>query len=701
MALDKQRILNELGSVVNQLQSADCGCMGKLFSIPGQPADQNKNRLPTCGGYRHGCCHGHGYMQPHNTPCGTPCAGEPYPLINANMNGHFATYCNPPKLYADTYNYLNQNLMQPVVKEVYDDLKSITPANTVMNNSIGNAMALSSQRNEMKPNDTENYMELNETTPHGIKPAVTMQTHNKPGMNMLNTNGVNSNQPGMGQMSGMGPNIVSMIMGSTGNTDHKANMIEQQLAATPSIPGQMQNNERIMQPNNGLQIQNPPTKYMSQQQMAPQSHLMSLNSLNQSNSNANPYEQMSRMNPAQITARSDQARYGAHSQGVKKFNEMFPGVTQGFSGGLDFDPMAIAIQMNPANQRKAAMDNMHKLMGGTGSLIKPTSTGANAAAVTLGQNVQPINNQTQRQLTPADNQFQLDQQQIVTTPGQQRVSESFPSQQQQIYTASTINQPQMQNHLMYNPNAVASNMEQNNNAQLGDQTLSRQQIIKEPIFPTDTSKIVPLKCSALHNNQRPYEYNTLGEPIDMLSPKLLHNVVPNSSKALTPHSAPARLKMGQIAYSNVKPTISKTSIAGNKPVGKTPSRNQLQQIYNQYKGSHSYTRQNITQPAQSATHSDGKLNVTQKSYNHGHKPVEQVGGDSAVNNEIIITNQTMNKVEGIMGQVGDAPLTKSDGDDGVHEQIHKSNNSKCRNGLQDMVFTAYTGSVAWSFHGNR
>ena len=79
MALDKQQILNELGHVVNQLQSADCSCMGKLFSNSNQPNQngggfQNAPMInPAQDGCMRGCCHGcgHGYNAP-------PGAGEPF-----------------------------------------------------------------------------------------------------------------------------------------------------------------------------------------------------------------------------------------------------------------------------------------------------------------------------------------------------------------------------------------------------------------------------------------------------------------------------------------------------------------------------------------------------------------------------------------------------------------------------------------------
>ncbi|XP_037293161.1 uncharacterized protein LOC119188952 [Manduca sexta] len=140
MSLDKQRILSELGSVVNQLQSADCGCMGKLFNNSGQGSTCGGNQMGNYSGYRHGCCHGHGCGHNHGNSYNSPCGGEPYTAMNSNPMA--MGRCNPPKLYADTYNYLNQNLMQPVVKDVYNDLKNLTPANTIANNPMAGQMGL-------------------------------------------------------------------------------------------------------------------------------------------------------------------------------------------------------------------------------------------------------------------------------------------------------------------------------------------------------------------------------------------------------------------------------------------------------------------------------------------------------------------------------------------------------------------------------
>ncbi|CAG4982205.1 unnamed protein product [Colias eurytheme] len=133
MTLNKQKILSELGSVVNQLQSADCGCMGKLFGNSNQHNNSMASPFVQQGGYRHGCCHGHGCG--YNGVAG----GEPY-----SQQAPYSCMgrCNPPKLYADTYNFLNEKLMQPVVKEVYHDLKTISPANTIMNNEMGAKMGL-------------------------------------------------------------------------------------------------------------------------------------------------------------------------------------------------------------------------------------------------------------------------------------------------------------------------------------------------------------------------------------------------------------------------------------------------------------------------------------------------------------------------------------------------------------------------------
>ncbi|RVE48016.1 hypothetical protein evm_007328 [Chilo suppressalis] len=715
MSLDKQKILSELGSVMNQLQSADCGCMGKLFSNPNQTGQGHTmgSPLPTCGGCRRGCCHGHGYGH------GMLNTGEPRP---GNMNRPCMGHCNPPKLYADTYSYLNSNLMQPVVQEVYDDLKSITPANTVMNNPMANKMGFGQNVADNVGNTGMNMAQQHSIQGEGYMTSLSNMSGN------INAVPMQSNQQPMNNMGGgMGPDIAKMIMGDSGLKQGNQQMQGQgnqltapmvidapqsphgQVGVTPFNPatshiyadmnqgGFTSNVNQFANLNRG-QYQNPVTQYMTSPNSAgpAQNNTIQGNMLQNSGNVGNPATQM---------AVPNKRGYGQHTQGVMKFNEMFPGVTQG--GDLGFDPMAIAIQMNPANQQKAAMDTMQKLMNGKSPMDKFSAQHAVSPAtanivqppsVPVSQNPSAMNQQyTNQQAIPM--QQLNDNSNATTTPTQPN---AVPQQQQQVYSAMSGSNEQhvyQQHTEPHNQNVMNSQMEAPQPHVSEAELPATQQMNREPIFPVDTSRNPPFNYTM---PQKHYEYNTLGQPVQKLPAQVYYEPEPDLPQTLSPQPIPTKSRNDQLKYSNVKSTVSKTSLFGNGNVGRRVSKSQLQHIYNQYKGSQSFTHQNLNSPVQAPTHSDGKLNIAQSNLNSQQQrsPVEKVGGDTIANN-MSNNNQITEKVEQVIGQIGDVPCNNSHGD---AEQTIKAmpttpaRHAKLRNGLQDMVYTSYPSSAAWSFH---
>lgn len=704
--------------------------MGKLFNANqgNSNAMSNPNSMggPGKEGCMHSCCHSQGFgCHGYNAPG----AGEPF----SGPPRHCMGSCNPPKLYADTYNYLNHNLMQPVMKEVYDDLRSITPANTIMNSPMAAKMGLTGNDpnfggtaatgGNMGNMAVHNPGLGNQNANMNRSPNVhfgntNMDNQNPNSMHMGNQQqmgqmGQTMGQGHMGQMSGgMGSQIVNMMKSDPGRT---ANMNERapgnSMGNAPQSPemgsnmaggqgqymvGNMsaqnpgQYTSGSMEQGNAVPMQTPTTQYMSQQNMyagvnaqngqmnpmTPNMNQMNPGSQGMTNANASPgYQQMNNRNA-----------YGEHSAGIAKFNEMFPGVMQ---GDLGFDPMAIAIQMNPANQQRAAMNTMQKVLNGeplnrpTASAMQPVINATNTAAASIAQPNQPPASHVSGQniVPPPVQQQQLLGANAVATPVQ---SNQVP--QQQVYTALTgapnISQqqvPQQQYQGQYdqqqglNPNAVTAARGSlptvyegsgNPNARqegyppsnLGGST-NAQQMIMEPILPADTSKNMP-PMQANMKQQRYYHYNTLGQPIEML-PAQNYNypMDPNTQQTLGAGPAPSKYRIDATRYSNVKNTVSKTSLMGNKPVGRTPSRSQLQHLYNQYKGSHSYTQQNIRPNEHGGSYSEGHLNIPQGNAPR-HVPVERVAGDTAANN-IEINNTVNYKGDPRPNQVGDVPANNN------------------------------------------
>ncbi|XP_013195560.1 uncharacterized protein LOC106138825 isoform X2 [Amyelois transitella] len=829
--------------------------MGKLFSDPGQGSS-----MTPCGGggcRMGGCCHGHG----------SPCAGEGY----SSMNNHNQCMnkpcmgigkCNPPKLYADTYNYLNKNLMQPIVNEVYNDLKSISPANTVMNNPMAAQMGLSPMNQAMTGQGNVPGM-----TPGNLNEAG--GTSGMPPVHNMAMSNSNASQPGqqnqymgqmgqsMGQMNqmnqpsnqmgGMGSQIMKMMMGDKPSTPdsvpptQNGQLNDSMLINAPQSPhgqvgvvplepvtygtsGRMPSTN-YGQDNVGYYSQNPTTQYMSNGYSGNAMNTMPQNNVPQYNMTSNT-SGMGQNVQANTQPMATNRSYGHHAQGIKKFNEMFPGVMQ---GDLGFDPMAIAIQMNPANQQKAAMTAMEQLMHGkkvidpNSSVMQPAINAANLVNTGFTQSgnapsqgapmvqtnqqlpyqnqLQPVQYQQpmqQQQLMPQQQSMQqhqpvpqqqsmqqqqpvpqqqslqqqqpvpqqqsMQQQQLVPqqqfasqqqvvpqqqpglnqTPGQYQIpiQPQSPLQQQvdntntyqvppqQVYTAATGSamhyqpdlsrttyqyqqQPQQQMpQQLIDPNTGAitntpnlpGGYEQmaNPNAEMQNATpkADPNQMIMEPIFPADTAKNNAITYSHHIKNPKNYYYNTLGQPVQMLDAKMYHAPPPSGPQTLSPQPIPAKqaTRNQPQTFSNVKNTVSKTSIMGNDKLGRTPSRNQLQHLYNQYKGSQSFTQQNINAPLHHHTHSEGKLNETLNTSAPRHVPVERVGGDTIANN--VVNNQMVNKLEpssAPMGDVGD--VNKPQGDGAAAKDIPLKT-TKGRNGLQDMVFTSGPMSAAWTFHGN-
>ncbi|XP_038222656.1 uncharacterized protein LOC119840215 [Zerene cesonia] len=713
MTLNKQKILSELGSVVNQLQSADCGCMGKLFGNSNQNNNSMGSPFVQQGGYKHSCCHGHGCG--YNGVAGGESYSQKTPYSCMGR-------CNPPKLYADTYNFLNENLMQPVVKEVYHDLKTISPANTIMNNEMGAKLGLGQTQgfnsyNQLPTN--QNYTNNIMSTGH-IQNQQVMQ--NPQMMQNSQMPGTAHNQQYLG---GMGPQIMNMINGESivGSPQQQSNQLKEIGAAqsphgkvglTPlSVPNysNCNNSAQLFGKNINPNEQN----------------IYAANVAN-TTPNMQSVNSMQKANPMQQTQLPQQvSNYGQHNLGMKKFNEMFPGVMQGLGGDLGFDPMSIAIQMNPANQQQAAMNTMQKMMNNNenlGKILTPAPT--QPAQNTITQQSPTVPNPVGNPANQVQNNVILDQTQMNNqqsmmasnqpnnqpTTAYQQQPNAIPVYNQQIYQAVANPQmtqqsslPQTTPHQMFDPNTgapttppilatvredlVMTHPVTQPQSHLPNQQHFTPQTVKEPIFPVDTTNH-KIYHDLNRKNMEPAHYNTLGQPVEKLPGNMYHQPIPSLPQTLSPQP----LHTNQAKYSNVKATVSKTSLMGNKPAGQTPSRSQLQQIYNQYKGSQSFTQQSIKAPVEGPSQSDRRLNISKEARQHNVIPIEKTGGDSYANNQPIIQKTDIGHVN---GQIGD--VIKENKPE-LAKQDLPSSNRKYRNGLQDIIYTSYPTSAAWSFHGD-
>ncbi|CAK1555534.1 unnamed protein product [Leptosia nina] len=648
----------------------------------------------------------------------TLCCGEPYSMPSQPPQRLYTCMgqCNAPKLYADTYNFLNENLMQPVVKEVYNDLSTINPANTIMNNEMGNKMGLTAQG--QTSNITQN------------SPNIHFNPGNQLGSNsqmMLMPKGPEMAQ-GQQNLSGMGPQIMNMIKGESIVKQQPANQLTGPMVVdAPPSYGQIGVEPTTAQMNPNFNGNHSIPQYTeNRSNNSPQQQ--QLYSANFSNTMPNAQQPGQQPNPIQQTSMTQQPSYGQHSQGMKKFNEMFPGVIQGLGGDLGFDPMAIAIQMNPANQQQVAMDTMQKMMNtnqNISKILEPSTPAQPAQNANTVQNMVPISQMISPNQTTSDNTIR-DPVYNMTRPNQstqQQLNTPIKEQNQQVYNA-TVNQAannpnilsSQQVYQMSDPNtgAPTSSLNSPNLSHLREelpmshsiplqqqaelpqhsQQISSQGIIKEPIFPVDTTK--QKIYHNLHGKKypEPAHFNTLGQPVEKLPANMYHQTLPALPQTLSPQTS---LQQGK--YANVKQTESKTALMSDKPTDKVPSRSQLQQIYNQYKGSQSFTQQSVKQPVEALTHSERRFNIGLDKLHQDSIPVEKVGGDSTHNrqpNELLAKNTEYAKYD----RIGDVPIQKNTEVDLKPEKDMPSNNRKFRNGLQDMIYTSYPTSAAWTFHGD-
>ncbi|KPI99775.1 hypothetical protein RR46_04749 [Papilio xuthus] len=709
------------------------------------------NSTPGAGDYRHGCCRCPGYNR-----FGSSCGGDPNSANGMQNMNHCMGRCNPAKLYSDTYQYLNSNLMQPVVQEVYNDLKSITPANTIMNNPPpGNALMPSQGQTNM---------------------------YNQGGIGDQ-SRGMGGHMGGMGgHMSGtpaptpdMGSNIVNMMMGGHkpivndtsmggGNPLSQPMVIDAPqsphgkvgvVPLTNQMNAYQGNDPKMHTMNNQQQYSNPghlvnlmegasqptisPPMYTN-----PQANQPSVSPTTYANPPASqPSNSPTYANPLLTTPNV----HSQHAPGVNKFNQMFPGVMQNFGGDLGFDPMAIAVQMNPANQQRTAIDTIQKLMSGNTRGINRTANVLNqgqlqnaapadiAQPTALASPVQQTNIPTDHTTLPQMNQP------VSQSPEQVNYQYGSEVRPQQVYTTLTsdpskqmVQQPQYQEPLLpqqpqyvaetprralqnasrteydYEPYGIPQDPHEGTEL---PPVPSSVKIEKVPIFPVDlthTRSYSPIKRTVFsdHNplsKPRPQspvkrlaysDYNTLGQPILRVSASRYIKEDPPLPQTLSPQDSPKPR-----VYSNVKATVSKTSIIGNRRVGKNPSKNQLQHLYNQYKGSQSLTHQNAVNNNEVASYSEGKLNVPHQQGARAQpikQVVEKVGGDTLQNTTIESNNVVAGKPEQFAGQFGDVLNIKKTTNE---ERLAPSpRQRKGNNGLQDQVYTSYPKSTAWSFHGN-
>lgn len=660
--------------------------MGKLFGDSRQAASPSP--VPAYGGCRQNCCHGHGYGHGWNS---NGSFGDPYQGNAQNMNTHCMGRCNPAKLYSETYNYLTDNLMQPTIKEVYNDLKSLTPENTIANNPMAKQMGLSpngiaAQGNVNAPNmgnmgnmNAVNMGKINAGN-MGSMNAGNIGSINAGNMGSINAGNMGNNFTGqpnneansteVGVMGGMGPQIMNMLGGNMANQTKSNNqhlhvgqsgqLMGQMMTAAPqsptsqngvtSLPAQIRNQDVF---NAHTQNNYSPSDHNANQSMMQPN--MQIQPGGNSPNAGTTYPTSQQMTSGHF--------HGAHSKGIAKFKEMFPGVVNNMGGDLGFDPMEIAIQMNPANQQQAAMNTMTKMMqnNNLNKVFDPSANPSSGAGKGSHQN--QIQNNVPPQSTPAQQAYEPN----IQTAYQDSVNNANVygnSNAQHIYTAghaTTIsNQQDIPPEQQYQQQNITDSNTGNtmapaNHSSTYEETPYQkevfdssnvQRMIKEPILPADTSRmgyIAPKR-------QQYFEYNTLGQPIEKCSADVFRTPVPNLPQTLSPQPIPMPMARKNAAkYSNVKSTVSKTSLVGAKP-GRTPS--QLQLIYNQYKGSQSFTQQNIGAPVNNASHSEGKLNENQIQQPR-QMPVEKVGGDSAVNN--IVRDERTAKVEQVIGQNGDVP----------------------------------------------
>ncbi|XP_063626157.1 uncharacterized protein LOC134797732 isoform X3 [Cydia splendana] len=699
MALDKQKILSDLGNVVNQLQSADCGCMGKLFN---QGQGQGQGQCMPSQGYG-GCCCRRGY--------GHPCCGEPYTMgegnmaspqmanMNANSGGQSMAQGHPMMQHMQDYQMSGGHQMAGGY-QMAGGHQMTSQQMAGGHQMAGGQQMVSDQQmsgGQPMPGKTQGLANFNKMFPGitqgqggglGFNPMeIAMQMN--PALAKQQA-GMNAQSPMPGTGGEMNQSASGMQPGMNA-TNFAQGQAAQGYQAQSNIPNQAMSNQQY--PNVAAGAQQPQQVYAAQNQLPPNFPPQGMNQ------NAH----MGRMNANQGGQRGS---YGQHTQGITKFKEMFPGV---MDGDVNFDPMEIAIQMNPANKQAAAMSSMQKLMSAkplepNSAVMKPVMAGMNAVNANLAPNQAAPGTPAQLQSDQATGQVPPEQQQYSGQPvtQQQYTTNQVPANQQQYSTnqvppnqqyaanPASINQP---NQLQPPQQVYTAHTDNQGYQQVPQQETQNYQGIetpepmsqgypnqapggrvyeREPILPADNSR-----------------YNTLGQPVQLLPTKNYRVPETNLPQTLSPQKVSSRLRMNN----GVKSTISKTSLYARQAGQRTPSRAQLQQVYNQYKGSQSYTNQNIpNRDPRGQTTSDGRLTGAPP-MERSQIPVERVGGDTIANNQAY--NET---VKGhVVGQVGDVSNKPAPGSSNVDLVPTKS--GRLRNGLQDMVFTSYPRSTAWSFHG--
>lgn len=294
-------------------------------------------------------------------------------------------------------------------------------------------------------------------------------------------------------------------------------------------------------------------------------------------------------NPASQQIASGSHSYGQHTEGIQNLSEMFPGV---ISGNLGFNPMAIAVQMNPDNKKIAAIyqkNQMKKIMGGNNEHLSHNLAGGNAtttnfargnAPITNQQNVQSPNHQTLYG-QPQNHQYSGNMNATATPayPNQQQVYyENIRAPQQPVYTGAPVSnqeqvppqrkdQYQYQQHKMVdlsagaplicpamNQEALVVNIQQQGQGNTTKLAPEPQLMKKNPILPVDTSR------------QMVCEYNTLGQPVYFL-PAITHSTTKTHQPQTLSPQAPSGKFPKDISNQHVKSIMSKTSLMGNEPVG--------------------------------------------------------------------------------------------------------------------------------------
>ncbi|GBP08916.1 hypothetical protein EVAR_78300_1 [Eumeta japonica] len=605
MALDRQKILNELGSVMTQLKNADCGCMGKLFG----------------GGTHntHGGGHG-GHLNHHS------CPSEPFlPRLNLGT-------MNPAKLYTETFNYLNKNLMQPTIKEVYDELKGINNMNTIMNNNpshnqAGTRPSPAAALKEQMLKDAQ--MNAQKTISPNMAPnQIGIPDGKMIDGNINNMSDVNSNVGVKGDAITNMTHVSNPAMIS--HTNMQGGMTTENVANPRKNSGMVPVTNPIstgFTPSNSIACNN--GQYVPQRL---ESDLVQMTNKKSCGWGPPQYDN----NSAAIKSYPGQQVAPSQSQHMK-FNQMFPGLKGFGENRLRYDPMAVAFQMNPANTEKLAVEPSTKYINNNNHRFNP--------GVVNIPDIQP------------DNSYQT----TNLIPGETTMNQELPNQDPVL----TYNQQNVKSFFSNEPKSYMAEVDYN-------------KLNRDTIQPIETTMSNP-------------NYNTIGQPVtEYLTPE-------SSIKQTTPTPYTTRHYWNDPSfYSSVKNTESKTSLMGT-PGNAMGNRNQLNHLYNQYKGSQSYTHQAVKPPVSGSSMSVDHLNTA--NVRHGNvfqlTPIEKLGGDTVTCNAL-----SFPKPEPVTlgGDVVTTPKVQKYHSE--HKEPHVPKPAASRNGLQDVAFTTYNTAPAWSFYRN-